>query len=186
MSDSLATFSRGRVAWSVDLDGRRRLEVALPDTTMSLRFSNGRGAFIDELCLRCHWAETEYELRIGSRKPSVNSAQGNLASEARGGYRYFARIDKIAQFYQSAVGNLDCRTPFSILWLKSPQDSDHCAYGWEHEITWRYPLLRVVHKHFIKPTECTARTLITMRYQLLLCPRIRFDGDKIRVPKLVA
>jgi hypothetical protein len=186
MSDLLAEFSRGCVAWSVDLDGRRRLKVALPDTNVSFWFSKGRGVFIDELCLRCHWAETEYELRIGSRKPSVNSAQGKLAAEASGGYRHFARIDEIAQFYQYVTGNLDSRTPFQILWIQDPQDPDRCAYGWEHAITWRYPLLRVVHSHFIKPTERTARTLITMRCHLLLRPRIRFDGDKIRVPKLVA
>jgi len=187
MSDLLAAFSRGRVAWSVDLDGRRRLEVAVPDTTMSLQFIKGRDAAIGEPCLQCSWAETEYELRVGSIKPSVNSAQGQLSAETRGGYRNLARIDEIAQFYQYAIGNLDYRTPFQILWTQYPKDPDRCAYGWEHTITWwRYPLLRVVHRHFIKPTERTARTLLTMRYQLLMCPRIKFDGDRIRVPKLIA
>jgi len=186
MSDLLAAFSHGCVNWSVDLDGSRILKVKLPDTNLLLQTITGRNPSAYRLLLRCQWATTEYELRFGSGESTFYSVQGELSASANDGYRNFTRIDKIAQFYQYATGNLDFRTPFQILWIQYPGDPDRCAYGWEHAITWRYPLLRVVHSHFIKPTARTARTLLTMRHQLLLCPRIRFDGDKIRVPKLVA
>jgi hypothetical protein len=187
MSDQLATFSRGYVGWSVRRYGGRVLKVNLPDTALLFQIIKGHNSPTGGILLRCKWAETEYELRFDDTESTIDSVQGELTAKVNGGYRHFARIDEIAQFCRSAVGNLDNRIPFSTWWVQYPQDPDHCAYGWEHAISWwRYPFLRVVHSHFIKPTERTARTLVTMRYQLLMCPRIKFDGSKIRVPKLIA